>query len=114
MCENHFPRDASNRINSYKSKTYIIHWQKNPQPYLTNPKFNNEMCSLLLNLMCESNQFKNNFHSVYGKSSLCKCEHAINAQSHALACDIIKKKLTKNELDMLNNIKYSDLHGSED
>ena len=43
-----------------------------PQPYLTNPKFNNYMTSLLFNLRCSSvNEFQDNFHTLYGKSPPC-------------------------------------------
>ena len=88
---------------------------RKPQPYLTNQKFNNEMCSVLFNLRCEStNQFKYNFHSLYGKTHLCKCGKANDTQSHALACEFVKTELTQNELNMLNNVKYVDIYGSVD
>jgi hypothetical protein len=89
--------------------------ERKPQSYLTNKKFNNEMCSVLFNLRCEStNQFKDNFHSIYGKTHMCKCGKAIDTQSHALACELVKRELTQNELDILNNVKYSDVYGSVD
>ena len=73
------------------------------------------MGSVLFNLRCESiNQFKDNFHSLYGKTHMCKCGKAIDTQSHALACELVKRELTQNELDILNNVKYSDLYGSMD
>ena len=63
---------------------------------------------------CEStNQFKDNFHTLYGKTPLCKCGKAIDSQSHALACELFKRELTQSELNMLSNVKYSDLYGSE-
>ena len=63
---------------------------------------------------CEStNQFKDNFHKLYGKTPLCKCGKAIDSQSHALACELFKRKLTQSQLNMLSNVKYSDLYGSE-
>ena len=68
---------------------------KKPQPYLFNPKFNNEMCSLLFNLRCEaSNYSKDNFDTLYGKTPMCKCGKAIDTQSHSLECELIRRELT--------------------
>ena len=56
------------------------------------------MSSLLFNLRCEStNQFKDNFHTLYGKTPLCKC-------GKALACELFKRELTQSELNTLSNV----------
>ena len=70
------------------------------------------MSSVLFNLRCEStNHFKYNFNSIYGKTHMCKCGKPIDTQSHALACEFLKRELTQNELDILNNVKYNDIYG---
>ena len=86
-----------------------------PEKYLTNPKFDNDMRSLLFNLRCKSvNNFQDNFHTMYGKEPLCRfCKTNIDSQEHALSCYNIKQELSNTELDKLNSIKYSDLFGSE-
>ena len=94
-------------------KVKNIHYKetRKPQPYLTNPRFNNEMCALLFNLRCEStNSFKDNFHTLYGKTPMCKCEKSVDSQKHALICELVKKELTEHE----QNVQYSDPFGSED
>ena len=73
------------------------------------------MCSLLFTFRCQAkNQFKDNFHTLCGKTHMCKCGKAIDSQSHALACELIIIELTENKLNTFNNLKYSDLYGSED
>ena len=88
---------------------------RKPQPYLTNPRFNNEMCALLFNLRCEStNSFKDNFHTLYGKNQMCKCEKSVDSQKHALICELVKKELTEYKHNVHSELQYSDLFGSED
>ena len=73
------------------------------------------MCSSLFNLRCEAtNQLKDNFQPLCGKTHTCKCGKAIDSHSHALTCELIKIELTENKLNTINNMKYSDMYGSED
>ena len=86
-----------------------------PQPYLTSPKFDNSMTSLLFNLRCSSvNEFKDNFQTQYGKPPPCKllCGKGIDSQRHALSCPAIIGKLTPSELNSINQLDYSFLFGS--
>ena len=87
---------------------------RKPQAYLTSHKFDNEMASLLFNLRCQSvNDFKDNFHTRYGKFPPCKlCGKGVDSQKHALTCIIIIRQLTRTELNMMNQVKYSYLFGS--
>ena len=53
------------------------------------------MSKFLFHLGCQlRNKFKDNFHTLYGKTPLCKCEKAIDSQSHDLACELFKRELT--------------------
>ena len=86
-----------------------------PQSYLTSSKFDNSMTSLLFNLRCSSlNEFKDNFHTQYGKSPPCKliCGMGTDSQRHALSCSAIIRKLTPEELNSINQLNYSFLFGS--
>ena len=58
---------------------------RKPQPYLTNPRINNEMCALLFNLGC-------------------KCEKSIDSQKQALTCELVKKELTEYEQNVLSEL----------
>ena len=89
--------------------------RRQPQPYLTSHKFDNNMASLLFNLRCSSiNDFKDNFHTLYGKSPHCKmlCGKGIDSQRHALSCKAILEKLSSSELDIMNQLSYSHLFGT--
>ena len=91
--------------------------KRHPQPYLTNSKFDNSMTSLLFNLRCSSvNEFKDNFHTQYGKSPPCKllCGKGTDSQRHALYCTEIIRKLTNEELNSINQLNYSYLFGSKE
>ena len=73
------------------------------------------MCSLLFNLRCESsNSFKDNFHSLYGKTPMCKCGKSVDSQKHVLACELIKQELNDSEKILISEVQYSDIFGSED
>ena len=88
---------------------------RQPQPYLTSQKFDNDMTSLLFNLRCSSvNEFKDNFHTQYGKYPPCKLlgGKGIDSQRHALVCPAILRKLTHEELNLINQLNYSFLVGS--
>ena len=105
------------KLTHIKVKHIQYSGQRLPQAYLTNPKFDNEMCSLLLNLRCSSvNDFMDNFHSLYGKTPPCKtlCGENIDSQSHALACKSVLRKLTQTEVNLIKQVEYSDLFGSVD
>ena len=88
---------------------------RQPQPYLTSQKFDNDMTSLLFNLRCSSvNEFKDNFHTQYGKYPPCQllCGKGIDSQRHALICPAILRKLTHEELNSINQLNFSFLVGS--
>ena len=88
---------------------------RQPQPYLTSQKFDNDMTSLLFNLRCSSvNEFKDNFHTQHGKYPPCQllCGKGIDSQRHALICPAILRKLTNEELNSINQLNYSYLVGS--
>ena len=69
---------------------------RRPQQYLTSPKFDNDMCSLLFNLRVKSvNSFRDNFHTMYGKAPVCRlCYISQDSQEHALSCKVIIEHLT--------------------
>ena len=95
-------------------KNIVYDGKRNPQPYLLNSNFNNELCSLLFNLRCKSvNTFRDNFHSLYGQEPSCRlCMKFQDSQEHALVCEVIKKELTQKELENLNQTEYSHLFGN--
>ena len=96
---------------------HIVYQEKRiPQKYLLNPKFNNEMVSLLYNLRCQSvNEFRDNFHTQYGQTPICKiCECHIDSQELALSCEKIKDNLNNKELLELNSLTYQDIYGDEE
>ena len=73
------------------------------------------MCSLLLNLRCSPvNDFKDNFHSLYGKQPPCKmlCGEDVDSQRHALSCKSSLKKRTPSEIDQINLVQCYDIFGS--
>ena len=78
-------------------------------------KFDNDMSSMLFNLRCSSiNDFKDNFHTLYGNLPPCKmlCGKGIDSQRHALSCKAILEKLSLPELETMNQLRYSHLYGS--
>ena len=81
------------KLKHTKVKNIVYDGKRNPQPYLLNSNFNNELCSLLFNLLRNSvNTFRDNFHSLYGQEPSCRlCMKFRDSQEHALVCDIIKK-----------------------
>ena len=87
---------------------------RTPQPYLLNHNFDNEMCSLLFNLRCKSvNNFRDNFHTWYGKEPPCRlCLSYQDSQEHALVCEVIRKELKQNEIELLNKSYYSQVYGN--
>ena len=88
---------------------------RKPQPYLLSHKFDNDMSSMLFNLRCSSiNDFKDNFHTLYGNLPPCKmlCGKGIDSQRHALSCKAILEKLSLPELETMNQLRYSHLYGS--
>ena len=59
-------------------------------------------------------EFKNNFHTKYGKEPPCRlCLTNNDSQEHSLACSRIKQEYTETEVDMFNSVKYSDIFGNE-
>ena len=90
--------------------------KRNPQKYLISSKFNNEICSLLYNLRCSSViEFRDNFHTLYGKTPLCKlCGLHIDSQELALSCEKVKENLTEADLMIINNVKYKNIYGKEE
>ena len=100
-----------------KVKHLYYSGRRKPQPYLTSPKFDNNMTGLLFNLRCSLiNDFKDNFHTLYGKYPPCKllCGRGIDSQCHALSCKAIIEKLSPTELEIMNQLSYSHLFGSTD
>ena len=98
MCfEFFFPGYKSIKINSHKFKT-VRQLEKKTSTIYSQLKVYNVMCSLLFDFRRKSiNWFNNNFHFVYGKTSLCKCKEKTfdKQQSLALACEILKSKTDK-------------------
>ena len=88
--------------------------KRTPQPYLLNHNFDNEMCSLLFNLRCKSvNTFRDNFHTWYGKEPPCRlCLSYQDSQEHALVCEVIKKELKQNEIEILKKSYYTQIYGN--
>ena len=99
--------------NHKKVKHIEYDGSRQPQKYLLSNKFDNEMCSLLMNLRCRSvNTFKDNFHSQFGQEPPCKlCEKYIDSQEHALKCESILKELTVKELEVIKFSEYDQLFG---
>ena len=97
-----------------KVRDIIYDGVRAPQKYLTSSMFNNNMCSLLFNLRCRSeNNFKDNFHTLYGQTPLCiLCGKFADTQEHALTCEYILNELKDSDLYMLSSIKYEHLFGT--
>ena len=76
--------------------------------------FDNEMCSLLFKLWCKPvNTFRDNFHTWYGKEPPCRlCLCYQDSQEHALVCEVIRKELKQNEIELLNKSYYSQVYGN--
>ena len=66
--------------------------------------------------LCSSvNEFKDNFHSLYGKAPLCKlCGLHIDSQELSLSCEKVKENLTEAELMIINKVKYNDIYREEE
>ena len=104
--------DELNNIKMGHSKVNcIVHSDlKSPQKYLTSSILSNEQKSLLFNLRCKSqNEFLSNFSS----STLiipCKiCQNYEDTQEHALICDKLKVYLSLNNIQLPEDVLYSDL-----
>ena len=110
-----FQELETKKLTHTKVRNIIYSGSRVPEKYLTSPRFDNNMRSLLFNLRCRSvNEFHDNFHTMYGKEPPCRvCLTNIDSQEHSLVCSGIKEELTDSELDMLNSLKYSDLFGNE-
>ena len=110
-----FQELQAKKLTHTKVKDISYSGSRAPEKYLTNPKFDNNMRSLLFNLRSQSvNEFQNNFHTMYGKEPPCRiCLTDIDSQEHSLACFRIKQEYTVTEVNMLNSVKYSDIYGNE-
>ena len=110
-----FQELQAKQLTHTKVKDISYSGSRAPEKYLTNPKFDNNMRSLLFNLRSQSvNKFQNNFHTMYGKEPPCRiCLTDIDSQEHSLACFRIKQEYTVTEVNMLNSVKYSDIYGNE-
>ena len=101
-----FQQLEQKKLTHIKVKNIKYNNSRNPEKYLTNPKFDNDMRSLWFNLRCKSvNNFQDNFHTMYGKEPLYRLfKKHIDSQEHALSCCIIKQNLSNTELNKLNSI----------
>ena len=106
--------DELNNIKMDHSKVNcIVHSDlKSPQKYLTSSILSNEQKSLLFNLRCKS---QNDFLSNFSSSTIiipCKiCQNYEDTQEHALICDKLKVYLSLNNIQLSEDIHYSDLFG---
>ena len=83
------------------------------QAYLNSPLFNNFLTSLLFNLRSRClNEFRDNFHSMYGGNIQCQlCLSNINSQEHGLSCPVIITTLKTDEIKLLETVKYENIYG---
>ena len=92
----------------------IVHSDlKYPQKYLTSSILSNEQKSLLFNLRCKSeNDFLSNFSSSTQLIPCKICRNYEDTQEHALLCDSLKVYLSLKNIQLPEDINYSDLFGS--
>ena len=79
---------------------------KKSQPYLKDARFSNKETSLLFNLRSQCvNEFKANFYT-----STCQfCKLHLDTQEHALSCNMFRKHMKKEHLQVLDSVTYNDL-----
>ena len=108
--------DELNTIKSGHTKVKdIVHSNlKIPQRYLTSSNISNTQKSLLFNLRCKShNEFLSNFSSS-SETIPCKiCLKYEDTQEHALFCEKLKQHLAIENIELMEEIKYSDLFSNE-
>ena len=92
----------------------IFHENLNvPQSYLVCGKFSNKESSLLFNLRSKSvNDFKDNFHTMFGNALCPHCGTYSDSQSHALNCTILKSHMSQADIEEYSSVKYGDLFGN--
>ena len=84
-----------------------------PQTYLICGKFSNKQSSLLFNLRSESvNDFKDNFHTMFGNALCPHCGTESDTQRHALNCTILKSHMSQADIEEYRSVKYEDLFGN--
>ena len=83
--------------------------------YLTSGKFSNKLSSLLFNLRSHCvNEFRSNFQSSTQHILCPVCKLSDDTQEHAILCEALEKHMERDHKDILKNVKYVDIFGSQE